>query len=191
MRIAIQTTSRAIERTLLTIIAQSGHHVAADILAADLLIVDRLHPVSAPATHPHCLQLAAHGAGEHTLTCPFGPQSLIQRLTMLGSTHTVRLNAGWSLNLQARMLTHPDAAALLLTEKECALLKHLAASHPTPIAREDLLEQVWGMAGDIDTHTLETHIYRLRAKLEPLTPPPCDIVTRDSAYMLALNEKHR
>ena len=42
------------------------------------------------------------------------------------------------------------------------------------------------MQADIETHTLETHIYRLRHKLAELTPKPCDIVTVDSAYQLTM-----
>jgi DNA-binding response OmpR family regulator len=44
---------------------------------------------------------------------------------------------------------------------------------------------VWGITAPIDTHTLETHIYRLRSKLATLAQPFPDIITIDGAYRLA------
>ncbi len=56
-----------------------------------------------------------------------------------------------------------------LTEKETLILKVLAHSFPTPVAKEVLLQEVWGFQPDLATHTLETHIYRLRQKIKKLT----------------------
>ena len=189
MRIAIHSASDAVRRTLETIIAQSGHHFTADVTSADLLIEDMLNPAKANHTHPKTLQLVAHSTNGDSIICPFRPQSLIQRLTMLGSTQTILLGHGWTLDIQTRSLSNPTAATFTLTEKECALLNQLAAAYPNVMSREELLEYVWGMVGDIDTHTLETHIYRLRAKLELLNPTPCDIVTQGGAYVLVFGEK--
>ena len=52
-----------------------------------------------------------------------------------------------------------------MTEKETNILKHLHRSGAT-VARETLLHEVWGYNPAVTTHTLETHIYRLRQKLE-------------------------
>ena len=52
-----------------------------------------------------------------------------------------------------------------LTEKETALLVFLGHSHE-PVTRRDILAAVWGYDENIDTHTLETHIYQLRRKLD-------------------------
>jgi len=54
-----------------------------------------------------------------------------------------------------------------LTEKESAILKFLYRSGTTPVARQVLLNEVWGYNASVTTHTLETHIYRLRQKIEP------------------------
>ena len=54
-----------------------------------------------------------------------------------------------------------------LTEKEAAILKYLYRSGTTPVARQVLLNEVWGYNASVTTHTLETHIYRLRQKIEP------------------------
>jgi len=191
MRFAIHSASAAVRRTIEAIITHTGHHISADVTRADILIEDTLNPAAATPTHPTILQLVPQGASENSIICPFRPQSLIQRLHLLGRTQTVTLSNGWTLDIQSRALTHLTNAPLTLTEKECSLLKHLAAANLHPLTREDLLEHVWGMAGDIDTHTLETHIYRLRAKLEPLSPAACDIVTEGGAYVLVLGEQSR
>ncbi|MDP9127819.1 MAG: winged helix-turn-helix domain-containing protein [Pseudomonadota bacterium] len=66
-----------------------------------------------------------------------------------------------------REIARQDNGAIIrLTEKETALLDYLAQS-AAPVAREELLAAVWGHGRHIDTHTLETHIYQLRRKLDP------------------------
>ena len=54
-----------------------------------------------------------------------------------------------------------------LTEKEAAILKYLYRAGKKSIARQVLLNEVWGYNSAVTTHTLETHIYRLRQKIEP------------------------
>ena len=56
-----------------------------------------------------------------------------------------------------------------LTEKETLILKMLFSSFPKPVAKEALLREVWGFQSNLTTHTLETHIYRLRQKIKILT----------------------
>jgi DNA-binding response OmpR family regulator len=53
-----------------------------------------------------------------------------------------------------------------LTEKESAILKYLYRAGGRPVARQVLLNEVWGYNSAVTTHTLETHIYRLRQKIE-------------------------
>ncbi|MGI4958967.1 MAG: response regulator transcription factor, partial [Janthinobacterium lividum] len=54
-----------------------------------------------------------------------------------------------------------------LTEKEAAILKFLYRAGTRPVPRQVLLNEVWGYNAAVTTHTLETHIYRLRQKIEP------------------------
>ena len=54
-----------------------------------------------------------------------------------------------------------------LTEKETNILKYLYRAGGKPISREELLTEVWGYNAGVTTHTLETHVYRLRQKIEP------------------------
>jgi DNA-binding response OmpR family regulator len=73
---------------------------------------------------------------------------------------------------------------LHLTEKETAILKFLYRAGARSVARPTLLEQVWGYNARVTTHTLETHIYRLRQKLEH-DPADCRLlVTEDGGYRL-------
>jgi len=54
-----------------------------------------------------------------------------------------------------------------LTDKESAILKFLYRAGGRPVPRQILLNEVWGYNSAVTTHTLETHIYRLRQKIEP------------------------
>jgi len=74
---------------------------------------------------------------------------------------------------------------LRLTEKESAILKHLHRAGGRPVARQTLLHEVWGYNSAVTTHTLETHIYRLRQKIEPDPTNARLLVTEAGGYRLA------
>lgn len=186
MRIAIQSNSASVTRTLEAVITASGHQRAEEAETPDLIIEDTLHPTAKDkASIPKLLLVDKAASHEGALSCPLRPERLIQRLAMLGTTQTIALGDGWSLDMLARNLQHAEGMNSSLTEKECSLLKYLAQMHPVPVNRDSLLEQVWGVTSNVDTHTLETHIYRLRAKLTELSPRPCDIITVAGSYALA------
>ncbi len=175
MRIHAASSSAPVIEALEAIITASGHSVstAAD---AELLLIDAAHPTTHHST-----------AASITLgTAPAAPRQLIRMLRARQSNTLLPLAHDWSLDVMARALTHTVHTPTPMTEKECALLAALLRAQPHPIPRDTLLAEVWGMSAEIDTHTLETHIYRLRNKLEALNPMPCDINTVDGAYQLAL-----
>lgn len=66
-----------------------------------------------------------------------------------------------------KMLTDEKGKKVRLTEKETNILKYLYRAGAKPVSREELLTEVWGYNAGVTTHTLETHIYRLRQKIEP------------------------
>lgn len=70
-----------------------------------------------------------------------------------------------------------------LTAKEAALLKVLCRPH-APVERQKLLHEVWGYNAAIATHTLETHVYRLRQKVEPDPAHPTILITEGNGYRL-------
>ena len=66
----------------------------------------------------------------------------------------------------SKLLVSEKGSKTKLTEKETAILRFLYRAGRKPIAREVLLQEVWGYNSQVTTHTLETHIYRLRQKIE-------------------------
>ena len=71
-----------------------------------------------------------------------------------------------------------------LTEKEVAILKYLSRSHGRSVDRQKLLHEVWGYNPAVATHTLETHIYRLRSKMEEYPAKPVLLITDSQGYRL-------
>ena len=72
-----------------------------------------------------------------------------------------------------------------LTEKETAILKYLYRIGDRAVSREVLLGEVWGYNAEVTTHTLETHVYRLRQKIEPKPGENRILVTDPDGYRLA------
>jgi DNA-binding response OmpR family regulator len=66
-----------------------------------------------------------------------------------------------------------------LTDKETALLEYLICAGG-PVARDKLLEDIWGYGETVDTHTLSTHVYRLRQKLVTKDDEDCFVSTQGS-----------
>jgi len=64
-----------------------------------------------------------------------------------------------------KIVKNSAGVSISLTEKETMILKKLFRSWPKTVSKEQLLSEVWGYGGNIATHTIETHIYRLRQKL--------------------------
>ena len=84
----------------------------------------------------------------------------------------------------AKMLFTEDNKKVRLTEKETNILKFLYHSQEGVVAREVLLHEVWGYHAEVTTHTLETHIYRLRQKIEPDPTNVRLLVTESGGYRL-------
>lgn len=71
-----------------------------------------------------------------------------------------------------------------LTEKETAILKYLYRAGDRMVRRDVLLNEVWGYNAGVTTHTLETHVYRLRQKIEPDPQRAAILVTDAGGYRL-------
>ena len=79
-----------------------------------------------------------------------------------------------------------DGHKIRLTEKETNILRYLYRSSPRPVSRDELLHEVWGYNATVTTHTLETHIYRLRQKIEPDPAQARMLLTESGGYRLAV-----
>jgi DNA-binding response OmpR family regulator len=71
-----------------------------------------------------------------------------------------------------------------LTEKETAILKYLYRAGEKTIGRAILLNEVWGYNSGVTTHTLETHVYRLRQKIERDPAKAEILITEPGGYRL-------
>ncbi len=90
---------------------------------------------------------------------------------------------------EAGELRAPSGARVKLTEKEAAILARLARANGATVSRQSLLRDVWGYGPNMSTRTLETHIHRLRRKLEPSPGRPRWLRTEGDGYRLAESEE--
>lgn len=78
-----------------------------------------------------------------------------------------------------KLLIDEKGSKIRLTEKEAAIIKFLYRAGDNVVSRDTLLEEVWGYNSGVTTHTLETHVYRLRQKIEK-DPANAQILITDS-----------
>jgi DNA-binding response OmpR family regulator len=125
--------------------------------------------VSAQSTEADVVRGLDAGASDY-ITKPFRLRELLARLRAQLRNHEnsddATLEIGlFRFNAAARFLADAAGQRIRLTEKEAAILKFLHRAGPVAVSRETLLAAVWGYNARVSTHTLETHIYRLRRKL--------------------------
>ncbi|MEK9724793.1 MAG: response regulator transcription factor [Rhodospirillaceae bacterium] len=77
-----------------------------------------------------------------------------------------------------------DNKKVRLTDKETAILKYLYRAGDRIVGRDVLLDEVWGYNANVTTHTLETHVYRLRQKIEPDPSAARVLITEPGGYRL-------
>jgi DNA-binding response OmpR family regulator len=92
---------------------------------------------------------------------------------------------GYEFRPAAKMLVDDKGKKTRLTEKETNILKYLYRAGEKAVSREELLAEVWGYNAGVTTHTLETHVYRLRQKIEPDPANARLLLTEAGGYRLA------
>lgn len=121
---------------------------------------------------------------------PFKLPVLLARIRAHLRQHDASEDAVFTIN---RFEFRPGAKLLVddaakkkvhLTDKETAILRYLYRAGRRPVSRETLLNEVWGYNPGVTTHTLETHIYRLRQKIEADPSNAEILVTEPGGYKL-------
>ena len=129
------------------------------------------------------------GANDY-VTKPFKLAVLLARLRAQLRQHARSEDAVFTIGPytfrpSAKTLTHgEDNNKVRLTEKETAILKFLYRSGNGAVGRDTLLGEVWGYNAGVTTHTLETHVYRLRQKIEADPSNAAILVTEPGGYRL-------
>src|SRR3984893_18502106 len=100
------------------------------------------------------------------------------------SEHAVFTIGSHTFRPRSKLLLNTNGSKVRLTEKETSILRYLYRVGQRPVSRETMLREVWGYNSGVTTHTLETHIYRLRQKIEKDAAAPAILVTEASGYKL-------
>jgi DNA-binding response OmpR family regulator len=128
------------------------------------------------------------GANDY-VTKPFRFSVLLARMRALMRQHdqsedVVFTIGPYSFQPAAKLLEADGGQKVRLTDKETSILKYLYRQGAKTISRDILLQEVWGYNNRVTTHTLETHIYRLRQKIERDPSNARLLVTEEGGYRL-------
>ncbi len=128
------------------------------------------------------------GANDY-VTKPFKFAVLLARIRAQLRQHDQSEDAVFSIGVYtfkpaAKLLLDDKGGKIRLTEKETSILKYLYRAGEKVVTRDVLLAEVWGYNSGVTTHTLETHIYRLRQKIEKDPSNAELLVTETGGYKL-------
>lgn len=128
------------------------------------------------------------GANDY-VTKPFKLAVLLARIRAQLRQHELSEEAvftigPYSFQPARKLLLDQNQKKIRLTEKETAILKYLYRTKDSAVSREKLLHEVWGYNAAVTTHTLETHIYRLRQKIERDPSNAEVLITEKGGYRL-------
>ena len=146
------------------------------------------------------IMLTGHGTDSDTIlwlesgandyvTKPFRFAVLLARIRTQLRQHEASEDAVFTIGpytfrSSSKLLLNPKGNKVRLTEKETSILRYLYRAGEQPVPRETLLGDVWGYNSSVTTHTLETHIYRLRQKIEKDAAAPVILTTESRGYKL-------
>ena len=145
--------------------------------------------LTAAAADSDTIQGLEAGADDY-VTKPFKFAVLLARIRAQLRAHEQSENAvfrigPYEFRPAQKLLLDDRQKKIRLTEKETNILRYLYRADGQPVSREELLAEVWGYNAGVTTHTLETHIYRLRQKIEPDAGAGRLLVTETGGYRLA------
>jgi DNA-binding response OmpR family regulator len=145
--------------------------------------------LTAAAGDDDTVQGLESGANDY-VTKPYKFAVLLARIRAQLRSHehsegaVFRLGA-YEFRPSAKLLVDDHQKKIRLTEKETNILKYLYRAGEKPVSREELLAEVWGYNAGVTTHTLETHVYRLRQKIEQDPANARLLLTEAGGYKLA------
>ncbi|MDW9365684.1 response regulator [Sinorhizobium meliloti] len=128
------------------------------------------------------------GANDY-VTKPFRFAVLLARIRAQLRQHEqsedATFNVGpYTFKPSQKLLTMENGQKIRLTEKEAAIIRYLYRADQKVVTRDVLLEEVWGYNSGVTTHTLETHVYRLRQKIERDPSNAEILVTENGGYKI-------
>lgn len=144
--------------------------------------------LTAAAGEADTIQGLDAGASDY-VTKPFRFNVLLARIRAQLRSHEQSEDAvfkvgPYEFRPAGKVLIDSQGKRLRLTDKETNILKYLYRAGAKPAAREELLAEVWGYNAGVTTHTLETHVYRLRQKIEADPSNAKLLITEAGGYRL-------
>ncbi len=186
--IEIFTQSGAQAAYLAEIVRLAGYQMADAAGGAALSLVAGHDPSFKPSGKVLYLGDGGDGQGVRVLKTPIRASALIEilqrEMDIAGAAPTLVTIGDHKLDTRENLWLAPGQAPLRLTEKETAILLYLKESAARTVSKQALLENVWSYAEGVETHTLETHIYRLRQKIETDPSNPSILLTVEDGYRL-------
>jgi DNA-binding response OmpR family regulator len=139
-------------------------------------------------TDPDTILGLESGANDY-VTKPFRFAVLLARIRAQLRQHEASEDAiftigPYTFRPSSKVFLNPKGNKVRLTDKETSILRYLYRAGQQAISRETLLREVWGYNSGVTTHTVETHIYRLRQKIEQDAAAPVILITEPSGYRL-------
>jgi DNA-binding response OmpR family regulator len=143
----------------------------------------------AEAANDNDVARALNSGATDFIVMPFRAAELLARLRAALRTYDDSVNVvftigPWTFFPSDRLLTRRDGGRVRLGNKEVSLLKYFCRAGDRVISPQTLLAEVWGYHAAVRTHTLETHVYRLRQRLEFDPKAPLFLVTEPGGYRL-------
>lgn len=172
-RILVAVDDTVLSQTLVEVLESAGYDVTAQGAPADFQLVLAVTPLSDPAV-PYLIVEPPVRVGPLLAG--------IEQALLADRPAPVQIGP-WLFDPAARWLERGEER-VRLTDKETAILEHLLMA-PGIVGREELLAAVWGYSSEISTHTLETHIYRLRQKIEADPTQAALLLTEAGGYRLS------
>lgn len=190
--IGVFAGNEAVTQYLREMAAHGGFPVINNIQEASILLAAGDNWAAVPRTDGQAviwIGPAVADEGVRVFGHPVRAAQILEALARLQERHgavPARITlAGRTVDTRENLWLQDGTSPVRLTEKEVAILCLLKESAPSSASRQVLLEKVWAYAEGVETHTIETHIYRLRQKIEDDPSNPKILITKDDGYTVS------